>query len=257
MLALYRRTGADLPFMDPRGYHGVDGGLLLAADARAVGRGDHRARAGVDRDGEGRTWGTVGVAGHPGGFSRSVAVGRASADRSGIGVVAGDRGVTRLRADEHALSVDLGADARLDVRFADPVLRPRAAFGGIGTAQAIPRPEPVRQRSRAARRARARPRRRRRLRRAEPGPRRLFAVVVVGTGARLRPRRRLRGVRRRPRRHRAAAGALDVGRRAASAIRSSAPCGRCSRCASRSGRASGGCGRAPPVRDRARGPRER
>ena len=23
MLALYRRTGADLPFADPRGYHGV------------------------------------------------------------------------------------------------------------------------------------------------------------------------------------------------------------------------------------------
>jgi hypothetical protein len=138
MLSSYRRTGADLPFMDPRGYHGVamegyfwrlthvpSGTVLIVL-------------AGVNRDGEGATWGTVGIAGHPGGFSRSVAVAQASGDRRGIGVWAGEHGATSLRADACSLSVDLGADARLDVRFADHVPWPRAAFGGIGPAHAIP-----------------------------------------------------------------------------------------------------------------------
>ena len=138
MLSSYRRTGADLPFMDPRGYHGVamegyfwrlthvpSGTVLIVL-------------AGVNRDGEGATWGTVGIAGHPGGFSRSVAVAQAAGDRRGIGVWAGEQESTSLRADACSLFVDLGADARLDVRFADRVPWPRGAFGGIGPAQAIP-----------------------------------------------------------------------------------------------------------------------
>jgi len=138
MLALYRRSGADLPYMDPRGYHGVamegyfwrfthmpSGTILVVL-------------AGVNRDRDGRTWGTVGIAGHPGGFSRSKAVARASAQRHGIGVWAGDDEHTSLRADGESLTVDLGPDARLDVRIADAVPWPRGAFGGIGPAQAIP-----------------------------------------------------------------------------------------------------------------------
>jgi hypothetical protein len=139
MIARYRRTGADLPFMDPRGYHGVamegyfwrlthvpSGTVLVVL-------------AGVNQDGTGGTWGTVGLAGHPGGFSRSVAVDEASGDPHGIGVWAGEDGRTSLRAGDRSLSVDLGPDARLDVRFDDPVSWPRGgAFGGIGAAQAIP-----------------------------------------------------------------------------------------------------------------------
>ena len=78
MLTRDRRSGADLPFMDPRGYHGVamegyfwrithvPSGVVLVV------------LAGVNRDGEGRTWGTVGLAGHPGGFARSAASARPS-----------------------------------------------------------------------------------------------------------------------------------------------------------------------------------
>jgi hypothetical protein len=138
MLALYRRTGADLPFADPRGYHGVamegyfwrlthvpSGTVLVVL-------------AGINRDGAGATWGTVGVAGHPGGFSRSVAVSHASGERRGIGVWAGEDGHTHVRADADSLKVDLGPDARIDVRFDEPVGWPRGAFGGIGAAQTIP-----------------------------------------------------------------------------------------------------------------------
>jgi len=137
MLAFYRRTGADLPFADPRGYHGVamEGyfwRLTHVASGTVL-----IVLAGVNRDRQGATWGTVGMAGHPGGFSRSAAVAEASGERHGIGVWAGENGRTSLRADAESLHVDLGADARLDVRFDDAVHWPRGAFGGIGPAQAI------------------------------------------------------------------------------------------------------------------------
>ena len=138
MLSLYRRTGADLPFADPCGYHGVamegyfwrlthvpSGTVLIVL-------------AGINRDRSGATWGTVGIGGHPGGFTRSVAVAQASGERRGIGVWAGENGHTSVRADGESLHVDLGDDARLDVTFADAVHWPRGAFGGIGPAQAIP-----------------------------------------------------------------------------------------------------------------------
>src|SRR4051794_27624470 len=139
MLTRYRATGADLPFMDPRGYHGVamegyfwrithvpTGTVLVVL-------------AGVNRDGGGETWGTVRLAGHPGGFARSVAVDEASGGARGIGVWAGEDGRTALRAGADSLVVDLGPDARVDVRFCEPVGWPRGgAFGGIGAAQAIP-----------------------------------------------------------------------------------------------------------------------
>jgi hypothetical protein len=139
MLTRYRATGADLPFMDPRGYHGVamegyfwrithvSSGTVLVV------------LAGVNRDGTGETWGTVGLAGHPGRFARSVAVDEASGAVRGIGVWAGEDGRTALRATDRSLVVDLGPDARVGVRFSEPVGWPRGgAFGGIGAAQAIP-----------------------------------------------------------------------------------------------------------------------
>jgi len=138
MLSLYRRTGADLPFADPRGYHGVamEGyfwRLTHVPSATVV-----IVLASVNRDRAGASWGTVGLAAHPGGFSRSVAVAEACGARHGIGVRAGQDGATNLSADASALRVDLGPDARLEVRFSDTVGWPRGAFGGIGPAQAIP-----------------------------------------------------------------------------------------------------------------------
>ena len=139
MLSRYRRTGADLPFMDPRGYHGVamEGyfwRLTHVASGTVI-----VVLAGVNRDGAGATWGTVGIAGHPGGFSRSLAVDEAAGEPRGIGVWAGEDGHTSLRAGARSLSVDLGPGAHLEARFDEPVSWPRGgAFGGIGPAQAVP-----------------------------------------------------------------------------------------------------------------------
>lgn len=138
MLSLYRRTGADLPFADPRGYHGVAMEGYFWRLTHVPSGTIVIALAGVNRDRTGASWGTVGLAAHPGGFSRSRAVADAGGARHGLGVWAGEDGVTNLRAEADALRVDLGDDARLDVRFSDTVQWPRGAFGGIGPAQAIP-----------------------------------------------------------------------------------------------------------------------
>ena len=138
MLAFYRRTGADLPFADPRGYHGVAMEGYFWRITHVASSTVLVVLAGVNRDSDGATWGTVGVAGHPGGFARAAAVADASGERRGLGVWAGEDGRTHLRADATSLHVDLGSDARVDVRFDDAVGWPRGAFGGIGVAQTIP-----------------------------------------------------------------------------------------------------------------------
>jgi hypothetical protein len=139
MFAAYRATGADPPFGDPRGYHGVgmegyfwritqpsSGTVVLALVA-------------INRDAAGGTWGMVALAAHPGGFVRAATVAGARADPRTLAVRAGDGDRPALEASEHRLLVDLGPDARLDATFADPVpWPPRWAFGGIGAAQAIP-----------------------------------------------------------------------------------------------------------------------
>jgi hypothetical protein len=134
MLDAYRRTGADPPFGDPRGYHGVgmEGyywRLTHAADRRVV-----VVLLAVSRDAAGRPWGMVGYAVHPGGFVRAATVPEAWADPRGLGVRLGDV----LEATEDRLRLDLGEDARLDVRFGERAGWPRRAFGGIGPAQLVP-----------------------------------------------------------------------------------------------------------------------
>ncbi|MDX6685546.1 MAG: hypothetical protein QOF86_1674 [Baekduia sp.] len=134
MLSAYRRTGADLPFGDPRRPHGV-------AMEGAFWRITHPATgavvvvlAGVSRDRGGAAWGTVGLAAHPGGFSRAALV--------ESGAEAGEHGVVRigqaLRADRRSVELDLGADARVSVELEAGGHWPRRAFGGLGAAQAIP-----------------------------------------------------------------------------------------------------------------------
>jgi len=135
LASAYRRTGADLPFGDPRRPHGVamEGWFWRITRAQT---GDVAVvLAGVNRDDAGRAWGTVGLAAHPGGFVHAAVVAGARAAEDGS-VVLGDAHAT-LRGDARSVSVRLG-DASLDAVFEAPGRWPRRAFGGLGAAQAIP-----------------------------------------------------------------------------------------------------------------------
>jgi hypothetical protein len=140
MIAAYRATGADPPWGDPRGYHGVgmEGYFWRITEPRCgivvV------VLVAVSRDAAGGRWGMLALAAHPGGFVRSASVDRATADPRALGLhLGGEGGRTVLEASAAHLRVDLGPDARVDVAFADPTPWPRRfVFGGIGPAQAIP-----------------------------------------------------------------------------------------------------------------------
>jgi hypothetical protein len=134
MLAAYRRTGADPPFGDPRGYHGVGmeghfwrvthpstGAVVVAIVA-------------ISRDAAGRPWAMVSLAAHPGGAVRSATLPGAIAAARGLALRAGDA----VAADERSLRIALADDARLDVVFSDALAWPRRAFGALGPAHAIP-----------------------------------------------------------------------------------------------------------------------
>jgi hypothetical protein len=133
LLRRYRATGADLPFGDPRGAHGVamEGyfwRLTSAATGRVI-----IVLCGILRSPTG-PWGLVGMASHPGGFQRELITPRAQAASRGVDVRSG----TACVADERSLRVDLGPDARLDVRFDDVTPFAPRPFGGLGPAHAIP-----------------------------------------------------------------------------------------------------------------------
>jgi tocopherol cyclase len=140
MLARYRATGADLPWGDPRRYHGVgmEGYFWRVTDAR---RGVVVVvLVAVNRDGAGGTWGMLAMAAHPGGLVREASVDRVTAARGGLGLrLHGKDGRPVLEAGDERLRVDLGPDARLDVGFADRIPWPEHfAFGGVGPAQVVP-----------------------------------------------------------------------------------------------------------------------
>lgn len=133
LLDAYRRTGADLPFDDPRRDHrsameGYYWRIVDPAAGRVV-----MVLCGVSATSEGR-WAVVALARHPEGLLRSVVVPEASADPHKLGVEAGQV----LRGDEERLRVDLGEGARIDVRFADRVGWPHRMFGALGPAHAVP-----------------------------------------------------------------------------------------------------------------------
>lgn len=133
LLDTYRRSGADPPFGDPRRAHGIEleGYYWRLTDAAA---GRVVIAIGAVCIGPGGRWGLVGLASHPGGFVRWAQTETAHADPARLGVVAGDA----LSASAEALQIDLGPDARLDVRFADRHEWPRRAFGTLGPAHALP-----------------------------------------------------------------------------------------------------------------------
>jgi len=139
MLAAYRATGADPPFGNPRGYHGVGmEGYFWRITQPAIGAVVVVLLA-VNRDAAGGVWGMLALASHPGGFVRAATVEHAAADRRALRVRAGPAGAPALEADDERLRVDLGPGARVDAAFEARVPWPRDwAFGGIGPAQAIP-----------------------------------------------------------------------------------------------------------------------
>ena len=134
MLASYRATGADPPFGDPRGYHGVgmEGHFWRITQPRtgAV----VVAILAICRDEHGRPWAMASLAAHPGGAVRSATLPDASGTPRGLALRAGDA----FAADERSLRVDLGPDARLEANFAEALAWPRRAFGALGPAQVVP-----------------------------------------------------------------------------------------------------------------------
>jgi hypothetical protein len=127
-LAWYRRTGADLPFGDPRRAHGTrfEGYYWRITDgSRAV-----IVLCGVCRDVVG-PWAVVALASSDG-LVRSEVVPSASVE--GLGVSAG----RVLSASPSRLDVDLGPGATLELRIEARVEWPRRLLGGVGIAQVVP-----------------------------------------------------------------------------------------------------------------------
>jgi hypothetical protein len=134
LLERYRRAGADLPYGDPRRYHGVDmEGYFWRFTQPASG---HVAivMCGVNLTRAGERWAFVGLAAHPGAFFRWAALQDVQADPAGYGVRAG----AAFSAGPDHLRLDLGPDCRLEADLAAPVAWPRRAFGGLGGAHALP-----------------------------------------------------------------------------------------------------------------------
>jgi hypothetical protein len=133
MLAAYRRTGADPPFGDPRGYHGVGmEGHFWRITQPATGV-VVVAIVAISRDAAGEPWAMASLAAHPGVAVRSATLREAWAAQRGLAFTAGEA----IVADERSLRMAFD-DARLEVSFADPLLWPRRAFGALGPAHAIP-----------------------------------------------------------------------------------------------------------------------
>lgn len=133
LTARYRATGADLPFGDPLPAHGVamEGYFWRftqpATDEVVI------ALCGVNRGPTG-SWSTLGLAGHPGGFLRTAAHPEGSANPDALGASAG----AAFRGEPRRLRVDLGPDAMVDVRVADPAPWPRRRLGGSSLFHSVP-----------------------------------------------------------------------------------------------------------------------
>ncbi len=128
-LAWYRRTGADPPFGDPRRAHGTrfEGYYwrLTGPDRVTI------VLCGVCRDATG-PWAIVALASSDG-MVRSRLEPLADVSFSGLEVRAG----SSLSASAASLRVDLGPDARLELRF-EGRREWGGVFGGIGPAQVVP-----------------------------------------------------------------------------------------------------------------------
>ena len=132
-LAAYRASGADPIFGDPLPAHDV---AMEGYFWRFTDPGTGRvviALNGVNRGPDGH-WATLGLAAHPNRFLRTVAHPEGHASVSGLGAFAGDA----FAGTPDTLRVDLGPDARVDVRISDQVFWPRRSTGGSSVFQAVP-----------------------------------------------------------------------------------------------------------------------
>lgn len=132
-LTRYRASGADPYLGDPLPAHGV---AMEGYFWRFTDPGSGRvviALNGVNRGPRGH-WATLGLAAHPNGFLRTVAHPEGHASASGLGAFAGDA----FAGTTDRLRVDLGPDARVDVRIRDAVRWPRRLTGGSSVFQAVP-----------------------------------------------------------------------------------------------------------------------
>lgn len=131
----YRATGADLPFGDPtRAHRGVSmEGYFWRITDPATGR-VLIALCGANRSAMG-AWSTIGLAAWPSGFIRTTATDGSWTDSERLGV-RGGQGV--FEGSARRLRVDLGPDARVDLRIDDAHPWPHRGFGGSSVFQTIP-----------------------------------------------------------------------------------------------------------------------
>jgi hypothetical protein len=136
--ARYRRSGADLPFGDPCGYHGtaLEGYFWRITEPRSG--TVVIVMASVNRDGRGIPWGTAAVAAHPEVPVHVALADSASGVEHGVGLTIADGGAVLLSATGDRLSVDLPDGTRVRARIEAPVPWRRRALGGIGIGHLVP-----------------------------------------------------------------------------------------------------------------------
>lgn len=133
LLAAYRATGADLPYGDPGRAHGVAmEGYFWRITDRAADR-VVIALIGVNQAPD-RSWATLGLGAHPGGFLTTAEHPGATAAPDRLAASAG----VAFVADTDQVRVDLGRDSRLQLTISDGQLWPRSRFGGSSWFQSVP-----------------------------------------------------------------------------------------------------------------------
>lgn len=130
----YRASGADHPFGDFRPAHGVAMEGYFWRFTQPESDRTLIALCGVNTAPDGQRWATIGLAAHPNRFLRTSAHPDAWDSADALEVSAG----SAFRADAQEVHLDLGPDARLDVRVTEPVPWPRRAFGASGLFHSIP-----------------------------------------------------------------------------------------------------------------------
>lgn len=134
LLRWYRSTGADPPYGDPlRAHPGV---AMEGYFWRFTDPGNGRvviALIGVNQGPRG-AWATLGLAGHPTSAMAMIAHPQGYADPACVGARAGGA----FAGDDRRVTVDLGPDARLDVRLTDRRRWPNRRFGGSSWFHAVP-----------------------------------------------------------------------------------------------------------------------
>ncbi|WP_122262889.1 tocopherol cyclase family protein [Ornithinimicrobium cerasi] len=139
LLARYRGTGADLPWQDPRRSHpgvAMEGYFWRVTDVRA-GR-TLIVLVGVNRGPDG-PWATIGLA-TSGGLLCTTALPGAEAAPHGLGARGGAVGAGWVvEGTAHRLRVDLGTDARVDLRLEPLHPWPPGRLGGSSVFHAVPR----------------------------------------------------------------------------------------------------------------------